>query len=299
MDSQAVGLFYCLAAASCWSVAIVWFRGPIRDHGAPMINLAKNVQGALLLTLTLVAIGQGAALMGATSREIMLSASSGLIGMAIGDTALFAAVDRIGAHRTLLFQTTVPIFAATQAFLFQGERLDPSQLLGAIVILVGVLVVVASHVDDGRHRGSILGMGGFFALLAALGQSTGIVIAKEALGTLGVLPVAVLRLSFAAAGLLLLVLLRSEKGDLRRLFLSSREFGRVAGPAVLGTYLAILLMLAGLARAPVSLSAVLLSLTPVIVLFVEARADRRRVTPQAFVGTLVAVGGVAILTMTG
>jgi drug/metabolite transporter (DMT)-like permease len=60
-----------------------------------------------------------------------------------------------------------------------------------------------------------------------------------------------------------------------------------------------LLMMAGVAWASATVAAVLLSTSPVLGLAVEAIVDRRRPGAVAIIGTLVAVAGVAIITMWG
>ena len=71
---------------------------------------------------------------------------------------------------------------------------------------------------------------------------------------------------------------------------------RAAVPAALaGTYLAMVLMMAGVAWAPASIAALLLGTSPVFGLVVEAVADRSWPRPSEVVGTLVAVAGIAVL----
>jgi drug/metabolite transporter (DMT)-like permease len=65
--------------------------------------------------------------------------------------------------------------------------------------------------------------------------------------------------------------------------------------AFLGTYLALLLMMFGVASTPATIAAVLLATSPIFSLVIEAITDRRRPTALAVIGTIVAVVGVAVL----
>ncbi|HSN57128.1 MAG TPA: DMT family transporter, partial [Candidatus Sulfomarinibacteraceae bacterium] len=131
-----LGELASLTAAALWATSVVLFRGPIASWGARAVNLAKCLIGAVLLALTLPATGGYAELATAPGRDLAFIALSGLVGLTLGDTALFAAVARLGAHRTLLVQTTAPVFAGLLAAA-GGERLAPGQLLGAAVVLAG------------------------------------------------------------------------------------------------------------------------------------------------------------------
>jgi len=308
------GPLACLVAASIWAVSVTLFRDPVRRFGAMEVNLVKTSIASVLLGATTLAAGQWEQLFTAPGWAIAVVALSGFVGMTLGDTALFAAVDRIGVHRTLLLQTFAPVFAAALSFAAFGERLTLQQSLGAFVVLVGVAMVVSEKSSqergkesDRKHMGSSLGAGAafglLFALLAAAGQGMGIVLAKTGMTEIGFLPASFLRLSVACSALLLTSALRRGLGgaysSLRRGVFSLDGLRRVALPSFLGTYVAILLMMVGISLSPAAVAAVLLAMTPVFSLFIDARLSRQPVTGTALFGTLLAVAGVAVLSAPG
>jgi len=122
VSGSLAGLTACLSAALLWAIALSLFRRPIEKYGAPTINLAKCLVAAFMQGLTVWALGLGDTLRSAPAGGIALLAASGLVGLTLGDTALFGAVTRIGVHRTLLLQTLSPLFAAIIAYLWLGER---------------------------------------------------------------------------------------------------------------------------------------------------------------------------------
>ncbi len=122
-------------------------------------------------------------------------------------------------------------------------------------------------------------------------------LAKVGMQELQVLPASFLRLAAAAVGLLLVGLLSARGAPRPRRPVESRTVGRVLVATLLGTYLALFLMMAGVALAPASIAAVLLSTSPVFSLVLEAIVDHRPPTLRGVVGTLMAVAGVAILTL--
>lgn len=287
----------CLGAALCWAVAVASFRRPIAEHGARAINLAKCLVATPLLGATALFAGQGDPLLSAPGRSLAFVALSGVVGMSLGDTALFAAVDRLGVHRTLLFQTLAPVFTAILAFAFRGERLTSGQLAGGAMILAGVALVVAP-----RRTGAATALtasGVLLAVLAALGQGAGVVLAKEGMDDLPFLAASALRLAAATAGLVVVLLaggrLRKAVGVLG----SPSSFRRVAGPSLLGTYVALILMMAGIALSPAAVAAVLLATTPVWGLLLEAVTGATRLNARSLGGTLLAVAGVGVLAATG
>lgn len=302
----------CIGSAFCWAVALTLFRQPIADYGARAVNLAKCSLAAVLLGATTLLLGQMDSLWQAEPRELFLVAMSGVIGMSLGDTALFGAVHSLGVHRTLLLQTLAPVFAALLAAGSLGERLGLGELVGALLILGGVALVLTRG-SKGRSAGSTLpfSLGGVaLALFAALGQGSGIVLVKAGLESLPVLAASFLRLLAASLGLALILavnrklqkrVLKKEvlkKGVLRKRVqgvASPTALKRILGPTFLGTYVAILLMMAGIAYAPASIAAVLLATTPVFSLLIDARLEKRGIPLASLLGTLVAVAGVGVL----
>ena len=277
-----------------WAVAVVIFRKPIAAWGARTTNLVKCLTATALLALTLPFFGGLAAYTAVPQRDLLFIAVSGLVGLTIGDTALFAAVGRIGAHRTMVLQTSAPVFAGLLAAA-AGERLATHQLVGAAVILGGVVLVVGADRSDtsGAQRLAVGGV--LFALLGALGQGAGVVLAKEGLDTLGSMPATLLRLVAGTVGLFIAGVFDSGTTRLRRAVADGPCMRRAVPATVIGTYFALLFMMAGVALAPATVAAVLLAMSPVFSLVIEAVADRKKPSVVAVIGTLVAVAGVAIL----
>jgi len=296
-----VGEACCLAAALCWAVAVQLFRRPITEYGANAVNLAKCVIAAALLVASTLVMGQLPALLSASSRALVLVAISGLIGMTLGDTALFASVDRLGVHRALLMQCLAPLFTAAIAVGLYHERLGPFQLLGGVVILGGVLLVILGRPADeaGSSPERLDAAGLVYGVVAAFGQGTGVVLAKAGMEEIPFLAASALRLTTAAMGLLVVMPAVGRGAAIGRVLGSGRALKRLLGPTVLGTYVAILLMMAGVAYAPASIAAVLLAMPPVFSLFIESRVIGRRITARGLLGTMLAVAGVALLATLG
>ena len=125
---------------------------------------------------------------------------SGVIGIGLGDTALFASLTRIGEQNTLLIaETLAPFIVITLAFVLLSETLTWLHYAGIF------LVLLASDLAIGwRHHNRLDLVAVLFAITAACCQATGALISRYCLSTteLGVLESAVWRL---AGGLLFTV----------------------------------------------------------------------------------------------
>lgn len=296
------GELACLLAAGMWAVAVAIFRRPIQRFGAPAVNLVKSVVATVLLGLTVLVTGQGNALAAAGAGPLGLIAASGLIGLTLGDTALFAAVGRIGPYRTMLFQTLAPVFTAVFAVFWLDTIPTGRELLGAAVILTGVMMVITparGTVSKPAAGGGSLKAGYLFGILSALGQGVGIVLAKDGMETIPIVPATFIRLVFAAIGLVILTLASGRLNRVLQAMRDRKSLARMTGASFLGTYLAMMCMMAGVWLAPPAVSATLLSTTPVFSLFIDARSNRESIAPRKILGTIIAVLGVALLSGIG
>ncbi|MDH3626057.1 MAG: DMT family transporter [Acidobacteriota bacterium] len=285
----------CLTTAGLWAMSVYLFRGPIELHGARSVNLMKCSIAAVLQGVTVLLLGQFHALFEAPIRSVVLIGISGIIGLTLGDTSLFAAIARLGVHRTLLLQTLSPVFAAITAALVLDEQLTPRIAVGGLVILSGVGMVVAPSRRSGSGGDWKL-LGILFAVLAALGQAVGLVLAKQGMEDVAILPASFLRLGSAAIGLLLLGSAAGGLSRLRGLIGDRNSLARVAPGTLFGTYIALFLMMAGIAWSPAAVSSVLLSTGPVFSLIFDRFVVGQAITPRALAGTLLAIAGVAVVS---
>ncbi len=291
------GELACLGSAFLWAITLNLMSGPIERYGARVINLAKCGIAAVMLGITVLLAGQAGALLAASPRDLTLVGVSGLLGLVLGDTALFASVARLGVHRSLLLQSLAPVFTALLAAVWLGERLTAAQGLGAAVILAGVLLVVAPGRNAARSAAGWSIAGILFGLIAAFGQGSGVVVAKEGMAEIPTLSATFLRLAASVAGLVLIDLVFRRGGRYVELARDPKTLGRVVPATFLGTYVALYLMMAGVKFAPAAIAAVLLSTPPVFSLVIESVLERRLPTLRGVVGTALAVSGVAILVV--
>ena len=290
-----VGEVAALAAAFLWALASLLF-GQLGRSLLPLgLNLAKGAIALLLLALTLLILGR--ALAGIEAWTLVLLLVSGVVGIGLGDTVYFAAINHLGARRALLMETLAPALAALLAGLGLGEVLSWSAYLGMVLTLVGVGWVISQRLSptaDLSPRPSYRGV--LYGALAALGQASGAVLSRAALADTGVDPLwsSLLRL---AGGLLLITTLLMAQGQLRHQLKplgSTRILALVAVAAVLGTYLGIYLQQIALKYSPTGIAQALTATSPLFILPMAGLMGDR-VTGRAVGGAVLALVGVVLL----
>ena len=296
-----VGEAICLASAALWAVSVTLFQPAIERHGAQAVNLVKCAIAALLQVVTVTLVDSASVWSQIPRAAVGWIALSGIIGLVIGDTALFTAVRSIGVHRTLLLQTLAPAFATLLAWAQLGELPSRIQGLGMAVVLAGIALVVAPRPGESRQRGDIASSraarrGLAMATLAAACQGIGIVLAKRGMEEAPVLASSALRLVVATLGLALVLSLRDRLHRSRALATDQLLPTRVLPATLLGTYLAMFGFMVGTKLAPAAVASVLLGTSPVFSLLIDWTRGSHPGW-RGLVGTLLAVGGVALLAL--
>jgi len=143
-----------------------------------LLNFLKGVVAIALIALTLPLSGQWRDINQQSSVFILLT--SGAIGIGIGDTAYFTALNYLGPRKTLLLETLSPPLGAILAATFLGESLKISAYIGMILTIFGVAWVISEKTPEiNSQRPWRRGIA--WALIAAISQAVGAVLSRQAL----------------------------------------------------------------------------------------------------------------------
>lgn len=126
-DAVSLAMWSFTAAAVFWSVLLPWWTFPFaRLGGAVTLDRLGLQVPVWVLVAWVVLLGTVAP-----------------FGLAL------AGLHRIGAARTGLVGTAEPVLAGLVAWIVLGEHLVPAQLLGAAVVLVGIVVAESARAPQG------------------------------------------------------------------------------------------------------------------------------------------------------
>lgn len=134
------GLMLCLIGVVALTFATLAARGAGGSRNMMMIVGLQMAVGALALVVPALVMewGQPVALSG----PVVLSFIYTVLAPGIGATWLwFSLVGRVGAVRAATFHFLSPIFGVAVAAALLGERFGPSDVIGAIIVAAGILMV--------------------------------------------------------------------------------------------------------------------------------------------------------------
>lgn len=288
-----------LAAAATWAGSSLLSASAVARMGAFAFSRWRMTFAAVLLWAIALASGGWRSLQ---PDGAGLLALSGLIGIFVGDTALFACMNRLGPRRSGILFATHALFSAVLAWLFLGETLSGWSLTGCSLLVAGVMAAIAFgkretelHAWETTQGRLAVGIG--LGLLAALGQAVATLMLKPLMQT-GVDPVAAsavrMSSSLAAHAVLLLTGWRMARASQppRRV-----DLAYTFASAALAMALGMTLILKALQHGSAGMVGMLSSVTPVLLLPLLWWIYRRRPAAGAWLGALLTVAGCALILL--
>ncbi|WP_087017252.1 DMT family transporter [Thaumasiovibrio subtropicus] len=288
-----IGEIAALSAAAVWTTA-TWMYGRFtHNFNALQLNIVKGIVASVMMMMVMPFLPEVS--LDISPNHLAILAVSGVIGIAVGDSAYFASLKRIGASHTLLLESLAPPLSGVLALMVLGSTLDIQSWLGVVVTTVAVTLVVFQPMPG--QALSLSGIG--FGLLASICQASGVVISHYALvaGDLPPLLGALIRLSVGVLAVIVVVMVQ-EKAPWRVMLTGWFDLGRkrqflLLIAIFLGTFLGLWLQQVALKYANPAIAQTLIATSPVVMLLIQ-KMQGEPISRRAVLGTLFAVGGISL-----
>ncbi|MEH0743242.1 DMT family transporter [Vibrio cholerae] len=286
-----------LAAAFLWAVASILSVTPAQHLGTFAYSRWRmGCTSVILASMAGLTGGWASVELSAVSAMAL----SGLVGIFIGDTALFACLNRMGPRQAGLLFSCHAVFSAVLGYFLFSESMTSLELIGSALVFSGVLTAIffgrrgqaANSLES--IKGNIwagIGLG----LLAALCQALGGIIAKPIMQT-AIDPIAAsamrMMTAFVAHSVFFLSGARLARATQP---MNTRIFAITAINGFLAMAVGMTLILYALREGNVGMVALLSSTTPIMLLPILWIYTKKRPNRYAWIGALVAVAGTSIL----
>ena len=302
VNSALVGDCAAVATSFLWTMSSIYFTSASRRIGWLGVNAYRTVIAIGLIAVTHLAF-LGTPIPSASGPQWFWMGLSGIVGLGIGDSGLFAAYVTIGPRRSLLLYALAPVFAAVSAYAMLGEIIGEFAVVGIVVTVIGVVTVILEAEERSgeakisrRQRAA----GVVFGLVGAMGQGVGLALSKKGIDLnpaviLNPLSATLMRLLLGALFIWTLALFS------RRLPAVLAAVGDIQGmkdtvvASFLGPYLGITLSMVAVTFTETGVAQTLLSLMPVMIIPVIWVSQRQRTIWRGILGAAVAVVGVTII----
>jgi drug/metabolite transporter (DMT)-like permease len=143
MSGSGVGSLLTLAAAACWASYTAFAAPVLRTHSPLVLTTWATIGGTLVLIPPGVAQLAAPGALGPEQAEqivpiVLAIAYSGVLAAALANVVVFNGVRLLGPTRVITLQSFVPAMAVVLAYVFLGEPIRPAQVVGGLIIVLGV-----------------------------------------------------------------------------------------------------------------------------------------------------------------
>lgn len=290
-----LGEIAALITAGLWSTSSFLFTAASQRIGTIQLNIDRMILAALLIILT-IAVTDATYLI--STEQFLFLTLSGFLGLTVGDTFLFAAFRRIGPRISMLIMSFNPAMATILAWIFLGEDLNLIGTLAIFITLTGIGIVILEKPKVDKSKFPITKIGIFFAFMAAFGQATGLIFAKQAynIGEIHYLSATFFRIVTSIVTLLPIGLYMKRYKNPLPLYKSDSTSLKMIGLAsIIGPYLGITLSFLAVTQTKVGIASTLMSTIPIMMLPLTYFIYKEKLTFKSIFGAIVAVAGVALL----
>ncbi|MBM3325357.1 MAG: DMT family transporter [Calditrichaeota bacterium] len=292
------GEIAALATAFCWSWTAIFFTSAGQRIGSLPVNVWRlTIATGLLFLVSSISYGANPGLWYQGGKPLWLILS-GVVGLAVGDSALFYAYVLFGPRKTTLTIAFSPVFTALIALWALDEKLSLLAWLGIIITTVGVFWVVFERTVNptvkANQKFSWLGL--TLGVVAALGQAVGLILAKAGMNNI-VSPLAAtfLRIISGAVVMWLFILISRQYKIMASSLGDRKGISLTLAGSIFGPFIGIWLSLVSVRYAETGIAATLMGLVPIMIVPWVAIIYKEKVTLRAIAGTLIAVAGSALL----
>lgn len=291
-----IGELAAIMGALLWSLVSFVFTSLQAKIGSLQMNIDRMLVAAILMLATILLIGISLSI---TTTQFTLLFVSGIIGLVIGDGALFLAFREIGPRITHLIMSFNPGIAAVVAYFTMGEILPAIAIGGMALTLTGISVVILEK-PKAYSKYKITLKGIIFSIIGASGQAVGLVLTKLAFnaGDLHEFTATFYRL-FAGVLFMLPICaaIKRYKNPIKLYIKMRKEFWLVILAAIIGPYLGITFSFIAISHTQIGIASTLLATSPIMMVPLSRIIYKEKISFKSVIGACLAVGGVILLFM--
>jgi drug/metabolite transporter (DMT)-like permease len=291
---QYLGEIFALTTAIVWAFAVILFKKSGEAVHPIGLNVFKNLLAGVLLIPTAWFFGESI-FRDAPAEEYGLLLLSGALGIGVADTLFFKSLNVLGAGLTAIVDCLYSPFIIAMSLIWLGESLTVLQLIGATLIVSAVLsITLEKHATVSDKRRIYWGV--FWGALAMLFNAVGIVMIKPLLTRSPLFWATEWRILGGLLILVLALLLHPKRWAILASIKSRQRWAYTLSGSLVGTYMAMVLWLAGMKFTQAATAAALNQTSNIFVFIFAFLILKEKITPIRLAAILLGVGGAILVT---
>ena len=287
------GEFFALFTAISWTFSSLTFGKISKEYDTQVANFLRVTIGTIMVGFVCLFGSRHLFLpTDVTWENLKIISLSGFIGMFLGDLFLFKAYNMIGARVTMLIMALSPIIVSIIDFLFLGVTLFPVQIFAILITCLGIILVIFKTEDKKISLGfSVKGL--FYAFLATLGQSLGVILTKLGSTTYDSLATSQIRLGVAIFFFGAVVLYEGKARETIKMITSKKALSLL----LIGTFFSVFgiaALIEAFKSANASIASTISSTSPIIMIPCSILFYKEKIRKNEIIGAIISVVGLSI-----
>lgn len=289
-SQKVLGISAALGSAASWALGAMLFK-LLGERMSPMaMTLAKGAASVALLGLAVLVIGYQSANLQVTSLLVL----SGIIGIALGDTFFFKALQDLSAVSLIILMVVGQVFTIILGIVILHERPGPSAWWGMALIMLGIVVVLFGDVAGDQSQTKMRGI--FFGLAAVLCMSVSSIIAKRPLEEVPTIQATFVRMAAGTLGVFLVGGFLGQIGGWLAPLKEMNYLARFLLAVVVVSFGGFWLSLVAIKHLQVAVAGALNSTEPIFAIPLSLLVMKDRIKLRSVIGALAVVAGVALIS---
>ena len=282
-----MGDLYALLTAVCWSFAVILFDLSSNKFNPLQINIVKNSLGVIgfLITIFILNIPYP----NFSNKSLIILTISGIIGVGVADLLFLDSLNKIGSSFSAIVATIYAPSVFIIAYIFFDEIITLNVYIGTILILGGIIVSTYNfpRLISSYH----LVTGVFYGALAQILTALSVLSVKPIMVDNPIIYVALIRFGMGLFIGLVFLILKSGPSEVIVTFRIGISNTFMLLGAFFGTYLSVILWLAGYKYTFSGKAAIYNQLSTVLISIMAVVFLKEKLTNKKKIGIVLAFFG--------
>lgn len=309
MFQSHLGEYAALLTAVFWTITAIAFESVGKRIGSLTTNLLRLFLAFIFIGIySQITRGSFIPFDASAHNWIWLSLS-GFIGFVIGDLLLFEAYVVIGSRVSMLIMSLTPPITAFLGWIIMGEVLTGQNFLGMFLTIFGIMIVVLdgsskSQNSEGKPNPNkkkiklsypIIGL--LLAFGGAVGQGAGLVLSKYGMQDFDPFAATQIRVITGLISFSVLFIFMKRWKKVFEAIKNKDAMTRLSIGAIFGPFLGVSFSLLSVKHTTTGVASTIMSIVPVLIIPPAIIFFKEKITTKEIIGSLIAVGGVALFFM--
>ena len=288
-----MGDIYALLTAVCWSFAVILFELSSNKLNPLQINIVKNSFGVVGFIMTILILD--IPYPNFSHQNLVILAVSGFIGVGIADLFFLESLKKIGSSLSAIVATIYAPSIFIIAYIFFNEFITLNVYLGAFLVLGGI--VVSTYNFPKQITSSQLFIGISFGALAQVLTAVSVLSVKPIMLDNPILYVALIRFAVGLMSGITFMVLKSGFNHVIITFHQGYRNIFLLGGSFFGTYLSVILWLAGYKYTLAGRAAIYNQLSTVLISIMAVYFMKDTLTVKKKIGIIMSFVGAVIVSL--